>query len=35
MKEKRKALLVIDMQNIYLPGNPWCCKKYRKVKVYE
>ena len=34
MKEKKEALLVIDMQNVYLPGNSWCCKNIATVIDY-
>ncbi len=27
MYTSKDLLLIIDMQNVYLPGNPWACRK--------
>lgn len=29
--EKKDLLLVVDMQNVYLPGNPWACPSMPRI----
>lgn len=40
MKKRNDLLLVIDMQNVYLPGEPWACPTMREaaeniIKILE
>ena len=30
MKEKKDLLLVIDMQNVYLPEQEWACHRWKE-----